>query len=394
MWWESSDLTRKLVVFVPSDANALRQTCRSYLEAFSTEAVWRDVACCLYWKNGDCPSAPVAPVVGTSAVESVASWRQAADRWRDLATHMEDEIDASTWCRVAAAWRVIEKDFGGWLRPGAVIADAPKALKYAYAIHDGQSDSVSAGLFGGYTVYEVLVNTRFLPWAQVVIDDMFTFAASDCDGFTRCFKADADDNVWLEDRLASNTAGFVGWFETYAAYLRDGVFRSSTHGISVFPQAGPYCYVSVSHGVKVTASMAYNAPEYGGLVYSIRLDLEEGAEPCQLKTRRWRITNNAYDPPKVHSVVGAGVVGCFPRLEPGGYRDDRQAHNRPLLVLGAAHRGQFAYQSLLGPQFDGNEGGTFGGTIDFVPGEIRDPTGPSFHVDIPDIDLKFPDFLY
>jgi uncharacterized protein affecting Mg2+/Co2+ transport len=88
----------------------------------------------------------------------------------------------------------------------------------------------------------------------------------------------------------------------------------------------------VTRGIRVTASAVF-APERGTYVYSIRLLLlspgeegymsaeERGFETAQLNTRHW-VLRQASDPP--NEVHGAGVIGLFPLLREGGWRNDRQ----------------------------------------------------------------------
>ena len=97
-----------------------------------------------------------------------------------------------------------------------------------------------------------------------------------------------------------------------------------------------------------------------------------GFETCQLRTRHWRITDARG---RVERVDGASVIGKFPLLRDGGWRDDSQDR------YGDVGRGQemtgcFAYQSCSGCS------GSFGGQLRFTPGSIESPTGADFDMTV------------
>jgi uncharacterized protein affecting Mg2+/Co2+ transport len=75
-------------------------------------------------------------------------------------------------------------------------------------------------------------------------------------------------------------------------------------------------------------------------------------------------------------VRGSGVIGKFPLLREGGWRDDEQdpsGHVQP----GNECQGVFAYQSMSEPR------DSFEGEILFVPGSLAEPTGQPFPVTVP-----------
>ena len=134
----------------------------------------------------------------------------------------------------------------------------------------------------------------------------------------------------------------------------------------------------VTNFVEVRASSIFMR-EYGSQwSYSIRVRLLPGGKKCQLTKRHWVITNETGH---VDRVSGDGVVGRFPILfcesdDTFGYTED---YTNKL--------GYFAYQSQTGRI---GKSGSFGGELEFVPGTIRAPTGPSFRVKVGTMMLSRP----
>lgn len=147
------------------------------------------------------------------------------------------------------------------------------------------------------------------------------------------------------------------------------------------PDAG--ATVAVTRGVVCTASpiMLAESPR-GGWAYSIRLRLDPDAAAaanvvaCRLDTRHWRIVDGEG---VVRDVNGRGVIGKFPFLYSGGWRDDYQGYAG---LTGPHRRGEFVYQSQSGPlegvdpdsRLEGVEPGrgSFGGELQMIPGRWED----------------------
>ena len=122
-------------------------------------------------------------------------------------------------------------------------------------------------------------------------------------------------------------------------------------------------------------------------VYSIRLKLlapdeegglsaaERGFETAQLSTRHWRLVQASGE---VESVDGPGVVGRFPLLREGGWREDRQRDASGRLSRGPQCSGLFVYQSQSGR----GETVAFEGEIVMVPGSLAQPTGDEFRIQV------------
>ena len=184
----------------------------------------------------------------------------------------------------------------------------------------------------------------------------------------------------------------VALLSEHASRVHAGHYRAEalvpleaiTVGLSLFPQSGPKYSEAGTRGVRVTASVVFVA-EVGMYVYSIRIKLlassedgglsaeERGFETCQLKERKWILSQRNGPPEHVH---GAGVVGRFPLLREGGWREDRQVDASGRIAQGEDNTGVFIYQSMSG------RGPTcaFEGAITMVPGSITQPTGDEFEV--------------
>lgn len=150
---------------------------------------------------------------------------------------------------------------------------------------------------------------------------------------------------------------------------------------------------SITNGVRCRASSIYLPHHPSGFAYSIRLARTDGP-PCQLKTRHWKI----FDGSRTHDVIGEGVVGKFPVLTEGGWRDDEQVADLAEGFAAAVRRGEdrdgeFVYQSFSGPMPHPN-GGTFEGTLEFHPGDAANPTGPPLSIACPLFRLRVPEFLF
>jgi len=184
------------------------------------------------------------------------------------------------------------------------------------------------------------------------------------------------------------------WLEELGRRLEGGVYLASpleppdprSVGICLFPQAGEKHVSCVTRGIRVTASALY-APEMATFAYSIRLALvapgeeghlpaaQRGFETAQLHTRHWVLRQADGGADQVH---GKGVVGNFPLLREGGWRDDKQRHSGRI-GQGEWCEGVFVYQSLSGR----GSSISFEGSIDFVPGSLEAPAGEEFAVAVP-----------
>ena len=351
--------------------------------------------------------------------------------WEDF--HESVELSSTTWL---APFRAVWTQHNGQnIDLDLKVAVNAQALPDSDSVPDltqtHQQEQATLGLAGGYCAYSHLISVRLFPlkliaaWTnffrerqqQLDEDDlalsgsmlivaatyrMEKYVAYDLASgeLSICSPRNAtqlravpattrrgdDLLVWLEElgrRVASGT---------YVAEVIDTESPLS-RGLSLFPRNGPLLSRAVTRGIEVEASALY-APEQGSCIYSIRLQLlpateegglteqQRGFATCQLRSRHWVLSNDAG---RNEEVRGDGVVGRYPVLRVGGYRDDTQSRsaghaNVPahLIDEGADCDGVFVYQSMSG------RGGmrSFGGELTFVPGTLRQPAGQEFKVTV------------
>ena len=187
------------------------------------------------------------------------------------------------------------------------------------------------------------------------------------------------------------------WMEEYARRLENSLVRvrlnrNNVEILSSFPSAlSPLASTRVTRGIEIVAS-SVGAPEAGILTYSLSIRIltegedgyltaeQRGFETCQLHTRHWKIHDSMED--STDEVEGAGVVGRYPLLREGGYRDDSDSGNG-MVVEGEEVSGTFQYQSCAN-LIDG----TFEGRVCFVPGELNKPSGSRFYADVGKFNLE------
>jgi len=160
------------------------------------------------------------------------------------------------------------------------------------------------------------------------------------------------------------------WFEEHANRLQKGFL--SVGKIDRFDSIVRYptvadtanCSRAVTRGVEVVASSIY-VPEMSMHVYSIRIRLltpddgdeymspeQRGFETCQLVSRYWKISmkgprrgpRGAEPQPVIQEVRGEGVIGMYPLLFEGGFRNYETGEDGEL-EEGDDTNGQFSYQS-------------------------------------------------
>lgn len=221
----------------------------------------------------------------------------------------------------------------------------------------------------------------------------------------------------LEDGEADGRAlvqqesdGLLRWVAEFARRLHAGIYSRmplrpesspATSGICLFPVSGRELSRCVTRGVEVTASAVYMPEHQQGWTYSVTLRLQgtaeaRGFEQCQLRAREWEIrtreeeAGGAREPERVQ---GEGVIGFFPIICDGGWRLDRESdpHGQysgpPRFV-----DGPFRYQSCSGRR--ASMQAAFGGSLTFVPGTIKQPTGKPFQAKLLPFRLYVPDHIY
>jgi len=266
------------------------------------------------------------------------------------------------------------------------------------------------GLFGGYNVYEHAQCTRLCSTADAVLSKPLDgHIVLGCNFLTRSYRVvtvnlrthalnamngSMDEYPACREEIGKQDIGLL-WMEEFVRRITKSEITPVRGNLgngfqfewmSLFPsQLSPATSVSCTKGIQVIAS-SVTAFEIGTVVYSLRIRLlehgeegyilpaERGFKTCQLQTRHWRITDTIQD--DLDEVNGDGVVGRFPMLFEGGYRDDGMLPER-IVSTGEEQKGSFIYQSCAGIKQ-----GTFEGRIKFVPGSIECPSGAPFFVDV------------
>jgi F-box protein 3 len=333
---------------------------------------------------------------------------------------------------------ISSKDWSTAVRQSDAASSLP--LRLFYARHNGQRqlmrEDILLGMFGGYSVYDQRVCSVMLQLGQALVfagEQLPEVARSNPHlGISELDKAyghyvmfgaslqtAAVKHLLLYDCTTDQVkvcdlgvpdsigaaapvgCGLIGWFEEFAGRLSGGVFsagrlspmmRNVGKSVVQFPCSGPEMTVEVTRGVQCTASpVAMGGSQ--GWAYSIRVRLlgpehgwtaeRRGFESCQLITRRWQIFNKGTG--QTETVEGEGVIGFYPLLEETRHRPDMQGEEADWF-----DEPTFVYQSCSGR----SKGGTFGGTLRFVPGSIRAPTGPEFDVVVKTFTLERPKFIF
>lgn len=296
------------------------------------------------------------------------------------------------------------------------------AMEALFAFCDGQNAlTVAAPFFGAYSFYDhqnstILLSTDHssmlrsalnLRLDESVISFNFDHAHPKWTRFnsslgTFCVQCRGLDDLPVYKCNESDSEAEVGllWMEEFARRLEQrhyeinpSLFNTTEDGtpfglLSLFPTVrSPLSSRKVTRGIEVVAS-SLAAVEILTVTYSIRIRLlsqgeegylspdQRGFETCQLKSRHWEFYNDSTN--TVDRVSGDAVVGRYPLLFDGGYRDDHYVGVRGKEVLGV-----FQYESCAGIS-----SGNFSGQLKFIPGSIRDPSGDPFFVDVGKVDIN------
>lgn len=193
--------------------------------------------------------------------------------------------------------------------------------------------------------------------------------------------------LWLEEYVRRIVHGEV---EVLTGKRNDFLFDNTWTYLSQFPtQKSPYSSRTVTKGIEVIAS-SLAGHQINTVVYSIRIRMlargeegylspqERGFDTCQLSSRHWKLVNAKTN--GIDEVNGEGVVGRFPILIEDGYIEDEDQEG-----------GVFIYQSCSGAAL---REGTFEGKIKFIPGTIKNPTGPGFYVEVGRFPLSMSPSIY
>ena len=291
------------------------------------------------------------------------------------------------------------------------------------------------GLVGGYSAYDHLVSTRLFPlkliagWTNLLrredpsfppnalviaasfrLDKMFVFDATT--SRLALVERNRHGPPTLRRAVPEDTptgADLHRWLGELASRMASGQLIAeplvpldeNSRGLSSFPRSGPRLSRAVTRGIEAEGSSVYD-PVQGCFLYSIRLRLlpqgepgamsaaERGFETAQLRGRHWILRDANGQEDHVH---GDGVVGRYPLLREGGWREDEQrgrSFSPSNLSVGEEMEGIFIYQSMSGR---GNNV-SFGGELLLVPGDLRNPTGEEFALELPPFSLVVPEYIY
>jgi hypothetical protein len=438
------------------DAGRALTVCRALRDYWASEELWEILVCREFGlttaigpDRSNSTARKAAHAWGTLSVElgvTPKSW----GRWVDGSLYLRF---AAAW-EIVERWMAENlPDVHGTFQPALSLEDwremfydrpsCPAAkslpLKLFYGRHNGQKKLMGKdfllGMFGGYSAYNQQVCSAMLELQEglkvageqlvevarnnpqlglAALDKEYghyvMFGSSlqpavkhlqlyDC-ARDRVEVCDLGNRNPIRD-AAPPGSGLIGWFETFAGRLSGGVFAAKPlipsrgnlgNSLVQFPHSGPEMTVEVTRGVQCTASSITMGGDEGW-AYSIRLRLlgpehgwtaeTRGFESCQLLSRRWQIFDKATG--HTETVEGPGVIGFFPLLVENRHRPDMDDEE------GAwSDEPTFVYQSCSGR----SKGGTFGGTLRFVPGSLKSPTGPEFDVVVKTFTLERPDYVF
>ena len=120
---------------------------------------------------------------------------------------------------------------------------------------------------------------------------------------------------------------------------------------SLFKKRKKRMYSKTTNDIKVTVSPQYleeqSTPEDNHFVWAYHIVIQNnGAEPIQLRTRYWKITDSNG---LTNEVSGKGVVGDQPTIEPG--ESYEYSSGAPLHTPGGFMVGTYTMSSVSGEQF-------------------------------------------
>ena len=162
-----------------------------------------------------------------------------------------------------------------------------------------------------------------------------------------------------------------------------------------FPEAdgGPDCHLSevVTNGIRVRVSTVYMPHAHhqglGSYEYAVRIRrVSDDAPECQLRSHRLTI-RSAYSGEISTESGGAFLGGRYPILTRDGWLNEPGPPRRDFVHIGRVRTTTWG----LGPT---SSPGSFRGELEFVPGSLSSPTGPPFHIVLPELVVRRPQFVY
>eukprot|EP00550_Attheya_septentrionalis_P010369 CAMPEP_0198281886 /NCGR_PEP_ID=MMETSP1449-20131203/1763_1 /TAXON_ID=420275 /ORGANISM="Attheya septentrionalis, Strain CCMP2084" /LENGTH=539 /DNA_ID=CAMNT_0043977879 /DNA_START=118 /DNA_END=1737 /DNA_ORIENTATION=+ len=396
--------------------------------AFESWKHWKKLG--LRYRNG-VPIRQILPstlMVAPYFLRAAAVWRS-LEQWGSEQGSVGERILASLQPGQGLQGRDVGRMIHCFLDPSHINHVKIQAALAIYAFHAGQKalgEDRFIGLMGGYSAYDYSACTTLTGLPRYAgghqSHSLLVAQSRDSDGImTKSILMNVHTGqLYVTPGLRSMSSGsspfpvtplsvqgsqedsFLVWLEEYASRLQHGIYgigpivpsapAGTTDGIVLFPTIQDEVRTSraVTRGVQVIASSQVctelQDDASGMVLYSFRIRLlipgdegyltpaERGFETCQLIARHWKITTQKKNEVSTEHVRGEGVVGLYPLLSEGGFRND-EGHRASSLVRGTMHLGTFVYQSLT----NGRQG-TMEGELRFIPGSIAEPTGPPFDV--------------
>ena len=230
-----------------------------------------------------------------------------------------------------------------------------------------------------------------------------------------CISSSIKETLYSGSKVKSSSE-MIFWMEEYVRRLTEHEFEvgrlvhdhmailqypavSHRQSSKIAQGKSPVVSRAVTRGIEVIASSVFDNGLHPKHIYSIRIQLlgqndegyvsasERGFETCQLISRHWKLRND--EDGSVDQVDGDGVIGQYPLLKEGGFRDD-QGNSANHVGKGREVDGIFRYQSCSNEM-----NGSFEGKLLFVPGSIEDPKGERFFVDVaPFVLTTDPDYRF
>ena len=262
-----------------------------------------------------------------------------------------------------------------------------------------------SGLFGGFSAYHYVTCTFFRrgEWdyddgviqigtcpvphfpTTIVVNPNNGFVEYACEPRVKICPSDQEDAVldWFNEYV---TRLEIGYYQPGCIYRQTmGPINRANAILQVPRLVGRGATRAITRGVEVITSHVYSPftePLGFSFIYSIWLRLLEpndegydenrGFKSCQLKSRHWRLANQDGG---TEAVDGDGVIGLYPLLREGSHRVDSGPSATSVMVGPEVQSGSFQYESCT------NDSATsFAGYMLFVPGSLRQPTGPPFKV--------------
>jgi len=354
------------------------------------------------------------------------------------AAHLWTQIEA--WCKsnesMPVGRRILKQLLNGTSFNGGrfkgVALPGTDAFRAIFSFYDGQisfnddhvgtnpEDQLLSGLFGGYFLYQNLINMRLSSSKEsssessngrVLIAHNSHYKPRhiylNCDNGMVYLCSSMDDpnrhNVPIS-RSSENDkfdAGLV-WMEEFARRITmreievtsihpEMPFKSLLQYPTLQCQRQVDCGLerpmpvasrAVSKGIEVIASSYFDPTTPEMISYSIQIRLlrngedgylspsERGFETCQLLSRHWRLVE---EDGRADAVDGDGVIGLYPILMDNAYK----------VHVDTTLDGTFRYESCARKSCR-----VFQGQMRFIPGSINEPVGEEFLVEIAPLALS------